>query len=86
MQVTIRGIEPDLAKILERISREEGISLNKAALKLLARGANLQRETEAKREIGHDLDHLFGTWTEAETEDFLKCIRSCEQIDEGFWQ
>jgi hypothetical protein len=88
MQVTIRGIDPDLAQILKRLSREEGISLNKAALRLLARGAGLDREPARKRKrtIGHDLDHLFGTWTDSETEAFLDAIGSCGQIDEGFWK
>ena len=86
MQVTIRGIDPGLAKVLKKLSLEEGISLNKAALKLLAKGAGLKREAGEARQIGQDLDHLFGTWTEAETTEFLDAIRSCEQIDEGFWK
>ena len=86
MQVTIRGIDPQLAQILKKLSREEGISLNKVALKLLAKGAGLKREAGEAKQIGRDLDHLFGTWTEAEATAFLDGIRSCEQIDEAFWK
>jgi hypothetical protein len=85
MQITIRGIDPALGQILKRISRIEGISLNKAALRLLAKGAGLQRDAEKPGEIGGDLDHLFGTWSEEEARAFLNTIRSCEQIDESFW-
>lgn len=86
MQVTLRGIEPEIARIIARIAHEEGISLNKAALRLLAKGADLPRKTDDRATIGHDLDHLFGTWSESEARDFLQVIRSCEQVDEGFWQ
>ena len=86
MQITIRGIDPELGQVLRRIAKNEGISLNKAALKLLAQGAGLRREAEATRQIGRELDHLFGTWSEAEARAFLRAIRSCEQIDEGFWK
>jgi len=34
--------------------------------------------------IGSDLNHLFGTWDEAEAHQVLESIRSCEQIDEEF--
>jgi hypothetical protein len=84
-QVTIRGLAPEVAAAIRRISRDEGISMNKAALKLLSRGANLDRAPES-RVIGHDLDHLFGTWTEADAAAFLRSIQSCEQVDEDFWK
>ena len=77
MQITLRGISPELAAIIQRISREEGISLNKAALKILANGANLDRDPSDKGVIGSDLDHLFGTWKDSEARAFLESIRSC---------
>ena len=88
MQITLRGISPELSEALTRLARAEGISLNKAALKLLHRGAGLTKGKgpEAKTLIGSDLNHLFGTWKPSEAEAFLQSIRSCEQIDEGFWK
>ena len=86
LQVTLRGIDPEIAQTIERIAREEGISLNKAALGLLAKGADLPRKAGDRGCIGHDLDHLFGTWSEAQARAFLQAVRSCEQVDEGFWQ
>ncbi len=86
MQITLRGISPDLSEALTRLARSEGISLNKAALKLLHRGAGLTKGPEAKTLIGSDLNHLFGTWKPSEAEAFLESIRPCEQIDEGFWK
>ena len=84
MQLTIRGLSPELEQRLQQLAVEEKISLNKAALKLLAKGAGL---TEGKKTvIGRDLDHLFGTWKASKAEHFLKSIKSCEQLDAGFWE
>ncbi len=86
MQITLRGIDPELAEIIKRISEQEGTSLNKAALKLLAEGAGIRRATKDKKVIGSDLDHLFGTWAESDAKQFLESVRSCEQIDEDLWK
>jgi len=84
-QLTVRGITPSLAECIRRLSVDEGISLNKAALRLLAQGAGLGGGDERSTVIGPDLDHLFGTWTDEEANAFLESIRSCEQVDAGFW-
>ena len=85
MQITIRGIDPELDRVIRRLSKDEGISLNKAALRLLAKGANFDRPT-GKSTIGDDLDHLFGTWSAQEAERFLGSIEPCRRIDEDFWK
>jgi len=84
--LSIRGIDPRVSAELRRIAAEEGISLNKAALKLLAKGAGITPEKRPARTIGHDLDHLAGKWTEAEARAFLESIRTCEEIDEEHWK
>ncbi len=86
MQITLRGISRELSEALTRLAKSEGVSLNKAALKLLCRGAGLVKEPPSKTVIGSDLDHLFGVWKPAEAETFLASIKSCEQIDEAFWK
>ena len=85
LQLTIRGISPELAEAVRRLAREEGISLNKAAVRLLAKGANLGPGKKAGA-IGNDLDHLFGTWTESEAKAFFKSVECCEQVDKDFWK
>lgn len=83
MQLTLRGLSSELEEYLQKLAAEENISLNKAALKVLAKGAGL---TESKKNIiGQDLDYLFGTWKASEAETFLESIKSCEQIDKDFW-
>ena len=84
MQLTIRGVPARLEKAIRTLAETEGISLSKAALKLLVKGAGLGRKK--KTTIGSDLDHLFGTWGESAAEEFRESIRSCDQIDEDFWK
>jgi hypothetical protein len=86
MQITVRGLHPELAEALARLAKAEGLSLNKAALKLLARGAGLTSESRSKTVIGTDLDSLFGTWTASEAQVFLESTRSLDEIEEGLWK
>ena len=84
-QLTLRGLAPRLQKEIRDLARREGISLNKAALRLLEQGAGLDRREDADR-IGASLDHLIGTWSEAEAEAFLDSIQLCEQVDAELWE
>ena len=84
-QITLRSVDQRLAEEIRKVAREEGISLNKATLKLLRKGAGLH-EGRTPNVVGHSLDHLIGTWNKADATQFLKSIRSCEGIDRGFWK
>jgi hypothetical protein len=84
-QLTVRGLDKRLLQAIRDLARRERISLNKAALRLLERGAGLAAPREDDR-IGHSLDHLFGTWSAAEAKAFQESIESCEQIDHELWK
>ena len=81
-QLTVRGFDLELAAAIRRLADSEGISLNRAALRLMRRGAGLGREGRAADRIGDRLDHLFETWSEAEEREFLEAIEDCSRIDE----
>ena len=84
-QLTIRGLDPALVARLRELSEREGISLNKAALRLLRKGAGL--ETPARADVvGSSLDHLFGTWSQAEVDEFEHAVEIFEQVDESLWR
>jgi hypothetical protein len=85
-QLTLRGLEPDLQKCLQAVAREERISLNRAAIMLLRKGAGLDEGRKPADTIGHALDEHVGTWTEQEEREFLDSIASCEAIDSSMWQ
>ena len=84
-QITLRSLDPRLAEEIRRVARTESISLNKATLKLLRKGAGLQ-ERRTPNVVGHSLDHLIGTWDETDAKQLRGSIRSCERIDRSFWK
>lgn len=59
--------------------------MNKAALRLLERGAGLAPSAPSDR-IGSSLDHVIGTWSQAEAKSFAEAIKGCEQLDEDLWE
>jgi hypothetical protein len=84
-QLTLRGIDRRAQRVIRALARREGISLNKAAVRLLEKGAGLVPQETTDR-IGNSLDHLFGTWSEGEAATLLESIMSCGQIDEELWK
>ena len=82
--LTIRGLAPQLERQIRALARRERISLNKAALRLLEKGAGLGTRQDDR--IGSSLDHLIGTWKPEEAEEFLESVRSCDQVDPELWE
>ena len=89
-QLTLRGFDRDLEESLRQLARERGISLNRAALTLMRRGAGLEKpEAEGsprRGKIGNSLDKFFGVWTKEESREFLRSIEHFEEIDEEHWK
>ncbi len=84
-QLTIRGFDPALQQHLHKLAQEEGLSLNKAALLLLRRGAGLDSPKHSTNKVGNTLDHLIGAWSQEEEETFLQTLAPLDQIDKTFW-
>ncbi|MYA20895.1 MAG: hypothetical protein F4Z25_11775 [Chloroflexi bacterium] len=84
-QLTVRGFDDELSDRIQRLAQREGISLNKAALRLLRRGAGLTDTAGAADTVGSSLDHLIGTWTEEEADAFDAALQDFEAIDESIW-
>ena len=82
--ITLRNIPPDLARKLEEKKRAEGISLGKAALRVLEEGAGLKRDRRPV--LHHDLDSLAGTWTKEEGRIFERSLRGQRKIDPELWR
>ena len=80
-QLTVRGFDDELSDRLRRLAHREGISLNEADLRLMRRGAGLPDG----RPIGNSLDHLAGSWTEAEAAAFDQELEVLGTIDEELW-
>ena len=85
-QLTVRGLDPRLLAEIQRVARAKGISLNKAALSVLTRGAGLEEPPDNSRLIGAALNRFVGTWTASQASDFSRSTRSLEQVDEELWK
>ena len=84
-QLTIRIKDPELERRIDQLAREEGTSLNQAALRILRKGAGIEAE-RSTRGIGNALDSFFGTWTEEQAREIAAAVRIFESIDEAFWR
>ena len=85
-QITIRNNDKELEKRLEKLAREEGLSINKVVLKLLRRGTGMKEKSGQENRIGSALDSFIGTWTDEEAEELLKAIEDLEKIDGNLWR
>ncbi len=85
-QLTVRGFDDELSDAVRGLARREGISLNKAALRLLRKGAGLADGAEGRAKVGSSLDHLIGTWTQEQVDELNEVLQEFEKIDEELWQ
>jgi hypothetical protein len=85
-QLSLRGFDPEVEKKIRETARKEGISLNRAVIRLLRKGAGLEQGSKRLDVVGDSLDHLIGRWSEAKSKQFLKTMESLRQIDGAFWK
>ena len=85
-KLTVRGFDDALSSKVSQLAEREGISLSKAALKLMRKGAGLtEGDPMPRKPIGHALDHLAGTWTREEADAFNAAVEVFETVDEAAW-
>lgn len=84
-QLTVRGFGDELGAAVRRLAAQEQISLNKAALRLLRRGAGLPDGTGRAGTVGSSLDHLIGGWSSKEADALDAALEDFGVIDESAW-
>ena len=82
--ITLRNLPPAGAGAVKEKAHKEKLSLNKAIVKLLEEATGADRG--GKRVVHHDLDHLAGTWSEAEYQEFMAALREQRQSDPEMWK
>ena len=83
-QLTLRGFDKALERRLREEARTGGLSLNRAAIRLLRKGAGLEGGTP-DRGVGSSLDHLIGTWSAADARALADATAAFEHVDKDFW-
>jgi hypothetical protein len=82
--ITLRGIDDDLSLALKKAAKREGISVNKKILILLQESLGLKKRN--RQRVHHDLDHLAGTWSPEDANEFIEKTKSFNQIDQDLWK
>lgn len=80
--LTIRGCDETLSKTLLQESKKRGLSMNKFVLNILEETLL----TGKKKRYNDDLEHLAGTWTDEEAEEFALHVKDFEKIDLDEWK
>ncbi|MEM9778143.1 MAG: hypothetical protein AAF902_26440 [Chloroflexota bacterium] len=68
----IKGVDNQLLTALENRDSESGVSVNSLILQILSTHVDKAAGPKGKY---HDLDHLAGTWTEQEFEEFNSALK-----------
>ena len=81
--LTLRGFDEDLSEALKAEATRSGTSLNATVINVLRRAFGL---TDQKFHVKYrDLDHLAGTWSEADRQAFERNTRFFSEIDKDLW-
>jgi hypothetical protein len=83
--VTIRGVEPEVAAKLKLVAAQQGKSINQLMLEIIKESLGLKKEIKFSREY-HDLDALFGKWSDDEFTEIHSKIDRERQIDPEIWK
>jgi len=65
--MTVRGLNDSLAEKLKQTAKQEGKSVNQLVIETLKKKFNMEKEKKFTK-THHDLDHLFGIWSQEEFE------------------
>jgi hypothetical protein len=78
MTISLRNLPPNVEKAILDLSAREGISLNKAAHRLLE--GSLQ-----KPRVNPDFEEFAGAWTAAEADRFSRALKEMRAVEPADW-
>ena len=85
-QLTIRGLDKETEAQLRDLAGNRGISLNKAAILLMRKGAGIRFDQEGPELVGHTLDAFIGSWTHEAEAEVLQAVSDLNTLDETLWR
>jgi len=83
--MTIRGLEPVLIDKMKEFAKQQNQSLNQFVVETLMLHMGMKKEKKFTAEY-HDLDHLFGIWSEKDFKRIQGRIDSDRKIDKELWR
>jgi len=82
--MTLRGIDDTLAQTLKELARNQGVSLNALALRLIREATGIHKRKRTT--VHYDLDSLAGTWCKEDEVAFQVATSQLETVDEEIWK
>jgi len=83
--ITVRGLDETMTKNLKQMAGQNGKSVNQFVLDTLKERLGLKKEKKYTV-VHHDMDHLFGIWSENEFKRIQGKIDSERKIDKELWK
>jgi len=77
--ISLRNLPPEIERAIQDTSKQEGISLNKATIRLL--DAALRKPVQ-----NVDFEEFCGTWSEAAADEFDAALREMRKVDPADWE
>lgn len=81
--ITIRGLDNEISEKIKEKARSENKSMNQWVLDILRQNTGLDKK-KIMNEY-HDLDHLMGTWSEKEYNEFKQNTSEFSKVDSKLW-
>ena len=82
--ITVRRLEPSLAKKLKQVANKEGKSVNQLVIETIKQYLGMKKERRFTM-VYHDMDHIFGRWSEEEFEQIQGKIDSERKVEKELW-
>ena len=83
--ISIRGLDDELSSLLKKAAATEKMSVNRFVLETIKKHLGLAKEKRFSQDW-HDLDGLFGQWSEEEFREIQGKIDDERKIDEELWK
>jgi len=80
MQITVRGLEPDVEQAIRKLALRKNQSINQVIKEIL------HREFKGDQSPASSLRRLAGGWSQEQAGEFEQAIDLCERIDDEMWK
>jgi plasmid stability protein len=82
--ITLRGLDEELVNRLKQEAAKQGTSMNQLAVETLRFRFGLSKEKRFTQ-VFHDLDELFGVWSDEEYQSIQGKIDQERSVDQELW-
>ena len=85
-QITLRNIDSELLKKIKEMAQKENTSMDKLIARLLKQALQPGKKKAIPGQTRyHDLDELFGVWSDEEAKTFEEALQLQRKVDEKLW-